>query len=84
LEKAYAKACGSYKATEAGYPFEALINLTGAPYTSIRLQGDDKKLKKSINDGSLFHQLKLNDDKGYLQTASTSGEVNMFAIRTIS
>ena len=77
LEKAYAKACGSYKATEAGYPFEALINLTGAPYTSIRLQGDDdKKLKKSINDGSLFRQLKCNDDKGYLQTASTAGTVS--------
>ena len=77
LEKVYAKACGSYKATEAGYPFEALINLTGAPYASIRLQGeDDWKLKKSISDGSLFRQLKLNDDKGYLQTASTSGEVS--------
>ena len=29
MEKVYAKICGSYKATESGFPFEALIDLTG-------------------------------------------------------
>ena len=73
--KAFAKACGSYKSTESGYPFEALITLTGAPYSSIRLDASAAKGKKQREKlANLWSQLKLNDDKGYLQTASTPGE----------
>jgi hypothetical protein len=36
LEKAFAKYCGSYAAIAAGKPFEALIDLTGAPWYEFR------------------------------------------------
>lgn len=38
MEKAWAKLYGSYKQTEAGFPVEALHDLTGAPIKSIFLQ----------------------------------------------
>ena len=71
LEKVYAKVCGSYKATDSGFPFEGLLDLTGAPYTSIRLEGEEAETK--IRNGTLWQTLKRNDDLGYLQTASTWG-----------
>ena len=36
LEKAFAKACGHYEALKAGWAYEALMDLTGAPTTKVR------------------------------------------------
>lgn len=71
LEKAYAKACGSYWATALGWPYEALINMTGAPYSTVTFKSE--KGAKMMKDGSMWAMLRDNDAKGYLQTASTSG-----------
>jgi hypothetical protein len=38
LEKAYAKTFGSYKAIEAGSPAKALVDLTGAPVTLLKVR----------------------------------------------
>jgi calpain-15 len=38
LEKAYAKAYGSYARLDGGWPIEALKDLTGAPYDCITMQ----------------------------------------------
>ena len=38
--QAYAKAFGSYASLRNGYAYEALLDFTGAPYTSIRLRHD--------------------------------------------
>ena len=75
LEKAYAKACGSYWATALGWPYEALINMTGAPYSTITFKSE--KGTKMLKDGSMWTMLRDNDAKGYLQTASTGGTDNL-------
>ena len=72
LEKAYAKLCGSYAALKAGWAFEAMIDLTGAPYWTVRF--DDSETKKMVEDGSLWSLMLQNDDLGYIQSASTPGE----------
>jgi Calpain family cysteine protease/Calpain large subunit, domain III len=72
LEKAYAKTCGSYAALKAGWAYEAMVDLTGAPYDTIRFEDADTKVM--IADGRLWEQLKYNDDNDYVQSASTPGE----------
>ena len=54
------------RSTEAGYPFEALVNLTGAPYARYNLDED-------TDDDIIWAKIRANDDKGYLQTGSTAG-----------
>lgn len=72
LEKAYAKLCGSYAALKSGWAYEAMIDLTGAPYCSIRFE--DEKTIDMIEDGTLWHKIREYDDMGYIQSASTPGE----------
>jgi calpain-15 len=72
LEKAYAKMCGSYAALKAGWAFEAMLDLTGAPYWTVRF--DDADTKKMIEDGSLWSLMLQNDALNYIQSASTPGE----------
>ena len=64
LEKAYAKLHGSYDLIKAGFCYEALIDLTGAPCKSFRL--DDS--------GELWSELLRFDLENYIMTASTPGE----------
>lgn len=72
LEKAYAKLLGSYSAMRSGWSYEAMIDLTGAPYTSIRF--DDEDVQKKIIDGSLWGFIKMSDAMGNMLTATTQGE----------
>lgn len=39
LEKAFAESYGSYEAIEGGYPSEAFLVLTGAPYLLLQVEG---------------------------------------------
>ena len=72
LEKAYAKLCGSYAALKSGWAYEAMIDLTGAPYCTIRFE--EESTSKMIADGSLWNLVRSYDDMGYIQSASTPGE----------
>lgn len=72
LEKVYAKILGSYAAMRSGWSYEAMIDLTGSPYISIRF--DDEDVQKKIIDGSLWGFIKTNDVMGHILTASVQGE----------
>jgi calpain-15 len=72
LEKAYAKLCGSYAALKSGWAYEAMIDLTGAPFCTIRFE--EEKTIAMIEDGTLWHKIREYDDMGYIQSASTPGE----------
>ena len=72
LEKAYAKLCGSYAALKSGWAYEAMIDLLGAPFTSIRFEDEDAK--EMIANGSLWELILSYDKMGHIQTASTPGE----------
>ena len=72
LEKAYAKLCGSYAALKSGWAYEAMIDLTGAPYSTIRFEEDSTA--KMIEDGTLWGLVRGYDEMGYIQSASTPGE----------
>jgi hypothetical protein len=50
LEKAYAKAYGSYMNIEAGITGRALRDLTGAPYEFITTEDSDKTWKFMLAD----------------------------------
>ena len=52
LEKAYAKCCGSYAALKSGWAYEAMIDLTGSPYVTIRLDDDIYKNNNNNNNNS--------------------------------
>lgn len=71
LEKAFAKLHGSYAMLRSGWPFEAMMDLTGAPYKDIRIK--DADVQKQITDGSLFRYLCECDKKGYIMSLSTPG-----------
>ena len=71
LEKAFAKCNGSYAAIRSGFPYEAMIDLTGAPYKDFNLA--DPLVTKSISDGSLWTKLRKYDSLNYVMTLSTPG-----------
>ena len=64
LEKAYAKMCGSFSALKAGWAFEAMMDMTGAPYWTARF--DDVETQKAITDGSLWQTMLSNDASNYI------------------
>jgi len=72
LEKAFAKLHGSYEAIRAGIAYEAMMDLTGAPYEKIVFSVPE--CQQAISDGSLFNKLKEYDSKGYIMSLSTPGE----------
>lgn len=67
LEKAYAKLHGSYDAIRAGWAYEAMMDLTGAPCVTIRFDGSGDEVEVW---GSILRW----DIQGYLMSASTPGE----------
>ncbi|KAL7711879.1 Calpain family cysteine protease [Entamoeba marina] len=67
IEKAYAKACGSYFNIEGGFPFEALYDLTGMPQYRIVLNSE--------NNSSLYESLKKYNAKQYVMSANVSEEI---------
>mmetsp|Transcript_16055 Transcript_16055/g.17391 ORF Transcript_16055/g.17391 Transcript_16055/m.17391 type:complete len:757 (-) Transcript_16055:897-3167(-) len=72
VEKAYAKLHGSYDAIRSGWAYEAMVDLTGAPCKSFRL--DDPLMKVKIDNGELWSELLRYDLENYLMSASTPGE----------
>lgn len=72
LEKAFAKYCGSFEAIKAGWAYEAMMDLTGAPYEIFRF--DDSDVKEKIANGTIFDTLFEYDQLNYLMSASTPGE----------
>ena len=67
VEKAYAKAFGSYQIVDGGFEIEALRDLTGAPYEKI--QGEDFS-----NANKIWYKVQKADRKGYLMVTSTEGQ----------
>lgn len=70
-EKAFAKLHGSYANITAGFTAEALMDLTGAPCKTYRL--DDPLVRPKIESGELWQDLLSFDENKYLLTASTPG-----------
>ena len=72
LEKAYAKLHGSYAAIKMGWAYEAMLDLTGTPYATIRFEDPD--VQQRYKDGKLWEQLVHWDEEGYVMSCSTPGE----------
>eukprot|EP01041_Mallomonas_annulata_P004099 gene4099-8154_t len=72
VEKAYAKVHGSYNLIRNGQAYEAMIDLTGAPFE--KLYFDDAAVIEQIKNGSLFRKLQEYDEQGDLMSVSTPGE----------
>ena len=72
VEKAFAKVHGGYKNIAVGAPYEAMIDLTGAP--AVCLHFDDEEVEEQINDGSLWKLMTLYAAKGYVMTVSVAAE----------
>ncbi|EPY37252.1 calpain family cysteine protease-like protein [Strigomonas culicis] len=73
LEKAYAKAYGSYQAIEAGFPWQAQEDLTGYPAFSFDDEWE-QALKDEKTKSKLFKQLGKWSKKDYLITIATPAE----------
>mmetsp|Transcript_7350 Transcript_7350/g.13248 ORF Transcript_7350/g.13248 Transcript_7350/m.13248 type:complete len:822 (-) Transcript_7350:36-2501(-) len=72
LEKAYSKLHGAYAQIKMGWAYEAMIDLTGAPYMTIRFEDED--VQKTIKNGELWRNLVHWDQEGFIMSASTPGE----------
>eukprot|EP00981_Chlorochromonas_danica_P000679 scaffold146_cov171-Ochromonas_danica.AAC.28 len=71
-EKAYAKVHGSYSAIRAGWAYEAMMDLTGAPCLTYRFEDD--VVKNKIATGEFWANLLRYDLENFLMSASTPGE----------
>jgi hypothetical protein len=72
IEKAFAKYHGSYNAIRDGWPHEAMIDLTGAPY--MHFQFDDARAVEAVADGSLWAKLKAYSAQRYIISLQVSGD----------
>lgn len=72
IEKAYAKLHGSYGAIRAGWSYEGMMDLTGAPCINIRF--DDAIIQSKIASGELWTTIMRYDLENYIMSASTPGE----------
>lgn len=72
LEKAFAKLCGSYEAVKSGWAYEAMMDMTGAPCRTFRL--DDSEVRPTIDNGELWKRIVYYDQMNYIMSASTPGE----------
>jgi hypothetical protein len=72
LEKAYSKLHGSYESIRAGKPYEAMMDMTGAPCKTITFTDADVAAK--IENGELWREILFYDTVNYIMTASTKGE----------
>jgi calpain-15 len=72
VEKAFAKHYGNYSRLRSGWCYEAMIDLTGAPFKTIRLSDEDVTVE--IERGTLWTKLLGYDRSGYMITAVTPGE----------
>lgn len=73
LEKAYAKAFGSYQAIVAGFPWQALEDLTGFPAYSFDDRWKEAQTDSKVRD-KLFESLNRWNEKKYLLSIATPGE----------
>lgn len=69
IEKAYAKAFGSYQIIDGGFEVEALRDLTGAPYEII--EGEDIQRVDAV-----WKKLLDSDRKGYVMVCSIENKEN--------
>lgn len=72
IEKAFAKSFDSFASMEFGWSYEAMIDLTGCPFKTIRLQ--DEEVMEDIASGLLWRTLLEHSEVGYLLSATTPGE----------
>ncbi|OMJ87011.1 hypothetical protein SteCoe_11338 [Stentor coeruleus] len=72
LEKVYAKVHGNYYMLKGGNVSEGLIDLTGCPTLSYNFK--DENIKKDIEKGIMWLNIKDHFDDGYLICASTTGD----------
>lgn len=72
LEKAYAKVHGGYKTLTGGLPYEAMMDLTGCPTTSLSFK--DAKVRQMVDSGKLWELIKHFDEEGYIMTGGTPPE----------
>ena len=72
VEKAYAKLHGCYAAIKMGWAYEAMIDLTGCPYLTVRV--DDPDVQDDHRSGALWARLRGWDEHGYIMSCSTPGE----------
>ena len=82
IEKAFAKLHGGYAALTIGAPYEAMIDLTGAP--TICLHFDDEEVLAMADDGSLWRLLCMYEVKGYLMTVSIGTDAEDESIGLLS
>lgn len=72
LEKAYAKVHDNFFSLRGGFANEALMDFTGCPTTCIVFEEEEAKVL--IENGTLWEEIKLFDEEGYLLSLSTPGE----------